>query len=87
MPDGFTFCCGCLGGSCGRIVHVQLFHRANGGLGEADLDAVTAGLQDEGIVLDGDHAADDAADGGHLIPDLQAVAHCCVFFSCFFWGR
>src|SRR5699024_11074314 len=80
------FAVGSLGGSCGRIVHVQLFHRADGGLGEADLDAVTAGLQTAGVVLDGDQAADDAADGGHLIPDLQAVAHCCVLLLLLFLG-
>src|SRR5699024_6528781 len=61
-------------------VHVQLLHRADGGLGEADLDAVAAGLEDKGVVLDGDDAADDAADGGHLITDLEAVAHRCVLF-------
>ena len=59
----------------GTSVHVQLVHRANGSTAETDLDAVAAGLQHEGILFQGNNAAHDAADGGHLIADLDGVAH------------
>ena len=57
------------------LVHVQLFDRRDRRLGEADLHAVSAGLQNKGVVLDGDNAANNTADGGDLIADLQTAAH------------
>ena len=57
------------------LVHVQLLDRADGSLGKADLHTVCTGLQHEGIVLDGNNAADHTTDGGDLIADLQTAAH------------
>src|SRR5699024_412069 len=59
--------------------HVQLLHRSNGRTAEADLDAVAAGLQDEGILLDGGHTADHATDGGDLVADLDGITHGSIF--------
>ena len=60
----------------GGVVHVQLLDRADGVLGEADLHTVSTGLQNKGIVLDCNNTANDTANGGDLIADLQAAAHC-----------
>ena len=48
-------------------------------LGDLDADAVCAGLDDDAVFLHGTNGAQDAADGGHIIADLQAVAQ---FFRC-----
>ena len=59
------------------LAGVQLLHRRNCGTAEADLGAVAAGLDNEGVVLVGDSAddANDTADGGDLVTDLNGVAH------------
>ena len=58
-------------------IGVQLLHAGNGGAAETNLGAVTAGLQNDGVVLlgDGTDDADDTADGRNLIADFDGAAH------------
>ena len=50
-------------------------YAADRGLEEADLGARLAGLDRDGIVLDGDDLADDTADGGDLVADGKGITH------------
>ena len=45
--------------------------RRNCELRKLDADAVSTGLEDERVLLDADNVADDAADGGDIIANLQ----------------
>jgi len=48
----------------------------NGPLIELKTDAVGTDLDDDHIVLDVANGSDDTADGGDVIADLDAAAHC-----------
>ena len=74
-----VFLYACLLGRSLSGFHVQLFDGLDRSTAETDLGAVAAGLQNEGVLLDGDHAANDTADGGDLIADLQRIAHLGLF--------
>ena len=52
----------------------------NGKLRKLDADAVSSRFDDDGIVLDGDDVADDAADGRDVVADLQGITHLLGFF-------
>ena len=48
-------------------------------LGELDTDAVSAGLDHDGVLLHGTDGTGDAADGSDLITDRQRIAHVLSF--------
>ena len=52
----------------------------NGPLGELHPYTVRAGLDDDALILYGADRAEDAADGGDFIPDLQGAAHLVELF-------
>ena len=49
--------------------------RTYGRAENADLGALCAGFENKGLVLDGNNTSDNAAGGGDLIADSEAVAH------------
>ena len=87
MPDGFTFCCWkALEEAAGALSMFSFSTEPMAVLVKRILTRSLPVSRTKVSSLMATHAADDAADGGHLIPDLQAVAHCCVLFSPAFSG-
>ena len=60
--------------SVDRILSLNV-NAADSALKNADLSAIAAGLDNAGLVLDADDLADDAADSGDLVANLEAVSH------------
>ena len=67
---GFFF--GLLGGSLISRTHVN---RADSTLQKTDLGAGLAGFHGDGVFLHADDLANDTANGGDLIANLQRIAH------------
>ena len=53
---------------------------------KTDAGAVTCGFQHKGLFLDADNLADDSADGGDFISNLEIVAHFVYLFFLLFLG-
>ena len=47
---------------------------------QADLASVACGFDDDGVILNADDSADDAADGDDLICDFDVLTHLLNFF-------
>ena len=58
-----------------KLFHRQLFDFLDSPSLKPDAVALVAGLKNDGIVLECNDPADNAADGGNAVTDLQSTAH------------